>query len=276
VVAVGDLHGDYAATLEVLQLVGATSDQNAWIGGALTLVQTGDQLDRGDGERAILDLLIRLKDQAEAAGGNVVILNGNHETMNVGGDFRYVTERGFAEFEGADPRPLPETLLRQLPPNSHSRAAAFFPGGTYARRLAAHPVIAVVGDSVFAHGGVLMGHVEYGIDKLNSEVKQWLLGDGPAPQEVLSPDAPVWTRLYSEGEPSEAACRQLSQVLQSLGVKRMVVGHTVQKLGITSGCEQKIWRIDVGMSSYYAGSSVSALEISGGQVRVLQRQKRQK
>lgn len=274
VVAVGDLHGDFEATQDVLRLVGATDEQNSWIGEKLTLVQTGDQLDRGDGERAILDLLVQLQDQAGRAGGNVVILSGNHETMNVGGDFRYVTERGFAEFQGADPRPLPENLLRQLPPHSHPRAAAFFPGGSYARKMAGNPVVAIVGDSVFAHGGVRMSHVSYGLDRLNAEVRDWFLGERRPPELVLAEDAPVWTRLYSDGQPSAEACRELTEVLTSLGVKRMVVGHTVQKSGISSACEGKVWRIDVGMSAYYQGGIVSALEIANGNVRVLERQKR--
>jgi hypothetical protein len=48
----------------------------------------------------------------------------------------------------------------------------------------------------------------------------------------------------------------------------MVVGHTVQKTGISSACEGRIWRIDVGLAHYYGGS-VAALEIAQGQVRVL-------
>src|SRR4051794_38999116 len=60
IVAIGDLHGDLEATRAALKLAGAIDDKDHWAGGALMVVQTGDQLDRGDGERAILDLLDRL------------------------------------------------------------------------------------------------------------------------------------------------------------------------------------------------------------------------
>jgi hypothetical protein len=54
----------------------------------------GDLLDRGDQELPLLYFLERLKRQAAAAGGAVHVLNGNHETMNVAGQYRYVTHGG--------------------------------------------------------------------------------------------------------------------------------------------------------------------------------------
>ncbi|MFY0537705.1 metallophosphoesterase [Nannocystis pusilla] len=68
-VALGDLHGDFEATRAALRLAGAIDPQDKWIGKELMVVQTGDQLDRGDGERKILELLERLQTEARAAGG---------------------------------------------------------------------------------------------------------------------------------------------------------------------------------------------------------------
>lgn len=60
--------------------------------------QVGDQLDRGNNEVQILYFLERLQKEAAAAGGALHILNGNHETMNVGGRFRYATTPGRIDF----------------------------------------------------------------------------------------------------------------------------------------------------------------------------------
>jgi len=57
-------------------------------------------------------------------------------------------------------------------------------------------------------------------------------------------------------------------VLDALGAKRMVVGHTVQAGGITEACDGKVRRIDVGLSSYYGGP-IQALEIKGEDIKVL-------
>src|SRR5688500_7048381 len=155
VVAIGDLHGDVAATKRALKLAGATDDQDRWKGGKLVVVQTGDQLDRGDDEPDILDLLERLSSEAAAAGGALHVLNGNHEVMNVQGDFRYVTEDGFRDYPSTDAAGMHQPLLERLPAEQRGRAAAFLPGEEVAKRLAKRPSIIQVGDNVFVHGGLL-------------------------------------------------------------------------------------------------------------------------
>ncbi len=274
-VAIGDLHGDLTATREVLQLAGAIDAEDRWVGKNLTVVQTGDQLDRGDDERAILDLLSRLATEAKAAGGSLVALNGNHETMNAAGDFRYVTPGAKGTYRGVSESSVSPDLLARVPAEFRDRAAAFFPGGHYAKLLSQRPIIAVVGESLFAHGGVHLMHVKYGIDRINAEVTSWLAGSGKPPSIIQSERSPVWTREFSLPEPSAQACAELREVLRAVGVRRLVVGHTVQEKGVTSACDEQVWRIDVGMSAYYGGDQIMALEIEGDKVRVLSRKKAQ-
>jgi hypothetical protein len=267
-VAIGDLHGDIEATRKVLRLAGAIDDKDGWVGGALWVVQTGDQLDRGDGERAIVDLFERLAGEAKAAGGAVIALNGNHEVMNVALDFRYVTEGGFKDFVGATSALDGNSRLTSLSEPTRARAAAFVPGGPYARKLAARSTIAIIGDTVFAHGGVLPKHVKYGLARINREVSAWMNGNAAsAPSIVTSEDGPIWTRRYSAA-PDPVDCALLTETLAAVGAKRMVVGHTVQREGITSGCDKKVWRIDVGLARFYGGKP-AALEIRGDAVQKL-------
>jgi hypothetical protein len=266
-VAIGDLHGDVAVTRAALRLAGAIDDSERWIGGDLTVVQTGDQLDRGDDERDILDLFARLAAAAPAAGGQVIALNGNHEVMNVQGDFRYVTPGAIGDFTGVRPR---SPQASQAPSNFEDRAAAFFPGGAYARALSERDVVAVVGDSVFVHGGVAPAHVRFGIERINEETRQWMLGvTRGVPESVANDASPIWMRDYSLDPVSPGACQALGEVLAALGVQRMVVGHTVQKDGISSACDNRVYRIDVGLSRYYGQGPIQVLEIDENSVRVL-------
>jgi hypothetical protein len=269
-VAIGDLHGDLAATRTALKLAGAIDDKDHWAGKDLMVVQTGDQLDRGDDERAMLDLLDRLTAEAKAAGGSMVVLDGNHEVMNVALDFRYVTPGGLKDFAGLAGADLSDPRLQTVPEANRARAAAFLPGAPVARRLAARGIIAVVGDSVFVHGGVLPKHVRYGIDRMNGEVSAWMEGKAPsAPAIVTSEDGPIWTRQYSAAA-GEDDCRVLREALALVPAKRMVVGHTVQRGGISPACGEQVWRIDVGLAKLYGGKP-EVLEITGDKVQVLGR-----
>jgi hypothetical protein len=268
IVAFGDVHGDLEATRTALRTAGAIDEESRWIGGKLIVVQTGDQLDRGDDEREILDLFERLRVAAKAAGGAFYALLGNHELMNAMGDFRYVTDGGFADFaEGIDYDP-DDPLLADFEPRERGRMAAFAPGGPYALRLAEQSVILRAGNTIFVHGGVLPDHVAYGIDRINREAKDWLLGRTEFPEILDGADSPEWSRLYSQ-EPDSVACATVAQVLQLLEAQRMVVGHTVQPGGVASACEGLVWRIDSGMSAHYGGP-VEVLEILGDSVRVLE------
>ncbi len=268
VVAMGDWHGDLDAARRALRLAGAIDAQDRWIGDDLVVVQTGDQLDRGDQERAILDLLERLAAEAEAADGAVHALLGNHELMNVAGDFRYVTPGGWADFADTGSASEPaDSALAALPPAQRPRAAAFAPGGQYARRLAAHPVVLIIGRTAFVHGGLLPAHLEYGLERLNRETAAWLRGEGPEPAIYQQRDDPVWARHFSD-EPDAGDCALLASVLADLDCDRLVVGHTVQDGGIAPHCDGRVWCIDTGAAAHYGGT-VQVLEITPAGVRAL-------
>lgn len=275
VAAIGDVHGDLAATRSALRLVGAIgAADDRWTGGKMVLVQTGDQLDRGDDEQAIVDLLQQLSEEAAAAGGAVHVLNGNHEFMNVMGDLRYVTPGGFADFADVAGLDLSDPRLSEVAEPMKARVAALAPGGPYAKVLAQRNTVVIVGDTVFVHGGVLPKHVPDGVESLqalNADARAWLVDGKTGAQTmasmVMANDGVVWTRLYSD--PSQGGgCEQLDQMLTKVGAKRLVVGHTVQRDGVTSACDGKVWRIDVGMAAHYGGKP-QAIVIEGNTVTVV-------
>jgi hypothetical protein len=78
----------------------------------------------------------------------------------------------------------------------------------------------------------------------------------------------VWSRHYSD-EPDAEDCRLLEEALDGLGARRMVVGHTVQREGISPACGGKVWRIDVGLARHYGGKP-AILDLRNGQPRVIE------
>ncbi|XP_058075482.1 shewanella-like protein phosphatase 1 [Magnolia sinica] len=237
IIAVGDLHGDLAQARCALEMAGVLSSdgQDLWTGKETVLIQLGDILDRGEDEIAILSLLKSLSIQAEANGGAVFQLNGNHETMNVEGDFRYVDlgaleecidfmeylnefdddwEKAFIGWINVSERWKEERRMSQ----SHwgpwklmkrqkgviARSSLLRPGGLLACELAHHAVVLKVDDWVFCHGGLLPHHVAYGIERMNREVSNWMRGfseNSNSPEIPFTAtrgyDSVVWNRLYS-------------------------------------------------------------------------------
>lgn len=244
-VAIGDLHGDISAARRALRQAGAIDSHDRWIGGSMGVVQLGDILDRGDGERAIIDLFERLEQDAAAAGGSFTWLLGNHELMNASGDFRYVTDGGWRDFDG-------------------HRDSALSVGGTYRRIFADQDVTVRIGQTLFSHAGIEPSWAQ-DLPAINRDARCWLGGAGPRPALASDSTGPVWTRAWGAASPD---CAALDQVLAATGASRMVVAHSVQKHGITSACGGKLWRIDTGMSHAYGGP-VQVLEIDGDAARVI-------
>ncbi|THH05860.1 hypothetical protein EW145_g4488 [Phellinidium pouzarii] len=90
IVAVGDLHGDFGNALKVLQMAGVVDTAGDWTGDVELFVQTGDIIDRGKDTIKLFLWMEKLRSQARNVGGDVISHLGNHEWMNLLGDWRYV------------------------------------------------------------------------------------------------------------------------------------------------------------------------------------------
>jgi len=248
IVAVGDLHGDLDNAMAALALTGVIDEQGRWAGENTVLVQTGDTTDRGPDSAELLDLMRRLSEEATRAGGRVVPLLGNHEVMNLHGDWRYVDPGDVAHFGGVEPR-----------------KAAFGKDGQYGSWLRTLDITQKVGDTVFAHGGVTPDYASRGVDGINALARSsW--ADPRAP--VYGSDGPLWYRGYVLDDEKDA-CPRLSRALDTLSAKRMVVGHTTRRDGkIQTRCNGALVVIDIGIADHY-GAHIGALEILGKDARAL-------
>jgi len=195
VVAIADIHGAFDAMVETLQRTNVIDDERKWSGDNTHLVIVGDILDRGPKSRDAMDLLMQLEAEATSAGGAVHVVIGNHESMNLIGDLRYVSKAEYAAF-AADETPeerqrwfeayakrhaadsSPDGLLakfdEQFPAGFFALRRAFRPDGVYGRWLLTKPVIAVVNGTAFVHGGLSPLVAELGLDGVNRGLKNEL------------------------------------------------------------------------------------------------------
>ena len=188
VVALSDIHGAYDALVATLQNAAVLDAELGWTGGAAHLVIVGDILDRGAKSRDAMDLLMRLEQEALAAGGRVHVLIGNHEAMNLVGDLRYVAKaefEAFADEETADERErwLAEYARRKgagdisdelradfderFPAGFFAHRRAFDADGKYGSWLLSKPVVVVVNGTAFVHGGLSPMIADIGLEGVN-------------------------------------------------------------------------------------------------------------
>jgi hypothetical protein len=184
IVVIGEVQGSAATVTRLLTHLGLADAQGHWTGGDTVLVQTGDLMDGGEHVRAVLDLFMRLQEEAPAAGGRVIVLMGNHEAMNILGELRDVNYLAYQSFAG------PESEARQRQAfddyvawrQGRARAVgsgefvfgedfkaewlathpvgwieyveAMGAGGEYGKWLRTLPVAAQFGEVVFIHAGI--------------------------------------------------------------------------------------------------------------------------
>ena len=191
VVAFADVHGAYEELTALLRSTGVVDAGLRWTGGTAHLVSLGDLLDRGADSRKVMDLLMRLQQEAAAAGGRVHVVLGNHEAMNVLGDLRYVDASEFAPYapdEDAAERARNKTgfLARQpgttdadferlFPPGFFGHRRLLGPDGHYGQWLLGLPVAVKINDTVYMHGGpssLLHGR---SLEQLNGDYRAALL-----------------------------------------------------------------------------------------------------
>ncbi len=312
IIAIGDLHGDYDAFEAILLDAGLMDSRKRWTGDDTILVQTGDVPDRGPDSLRIIKRLQDLQKRAARKGGRVITLVGNHESMNVTGDLRYVhpgeyeafadrksTQRREATFLanreaietfylGQDPT-LSSTAIKAMwfeatPLGKLEHQRAWAPDGDVGRWVAQNPAIAIIGDSLFVHGGISAPYTVHSISTMNAMVSDALIARENSAASILYDElGPLWYRgnVYvraqdqaPEGDGSNAlemdsVPAPLSQgdeidlVLSTFDVDRLVIGHTPSLTGIKSTHGGKIIQIDTGIAAYYGGTQ-SYLEIRDG------------
>jgi hypothetical protein len=200
IIAIGDIHGSIDGLKSILKVTGLTDANGKWTGGRTQLLQTGDYTDRGEGTRAVLDLLMALEPQAKSAGGRAFALLGNHEVMNLLGETRDVTREIFATFADANSEkkrqsaweayaklaaqkqqrgePIPtvyaqtrEAWLTTHPPGFVEYKEAFAPRGKYGAWLRGKPMVTEVGGNIFMHAGIAPESAPAKIDDLNTQLR---------------------------------------------------------------------------------------------------------
>ncbi len=235
-----DVEGEYDSLLRFLKANDVVDDEGHWSFGKGHLVGVGDMVDRGDQVTETLLLFYRLSIEAEAAGGHLHFILGNHEVMFMGGDIRY-----------ARPKYKEAAALMGIP--SRALLGADTVVGRWLRSCNS---IERIGDLLFVHAGISTATAgdKLDIDAINTDIRSVI---GMLRNEIRDVDkkilawgsyGPLWYRGYFGVQVATYGPRQsvedLDRILNGAGAKRVIVGHThVDKP--TGLYEDRVLAIDV-------------------------------
>lgn len=346
VVAIADIHGAWDNLIAILRQAELIDRRDRWSGGDAILVQTGDFIDRGAESVQVAQYLRKLQKQAEKDGGQVIVLLGNHEVLNLIGDLRYVTrdilsayidsrsearhtfycndyakhvrrKAAMAEQEVPSQREVLSKCQNAQAFGLVEYIEALGPKGELGEWMRTLPATVQIGEVVFLHGGLSPALAGRDLDDINATVTRQLaefdrgrayllknrhilstthlrdilvtarqLAEAATTKQrevpepirplldfesslLINSDGPFWFRGYANWEDDEGA-EQLDAILDPLGARRVVVGHTPQHShDIVSRFDQRVFLIDTGMLTTYYKGRASALEFRDGAIRAL-------
>jgi len=211
ILAVGDTHGEYQRLVNNL-IANKVIDKNLnWIYGKSHLVLVGDIFDRGDKVTECLWLIRKLEKQAEEANGMVHFVLGNHESMILRNDIRYVAPKYYS-------------LCYNLGVDFKSIYAQNTFMGRWLRNK---NVIIKINDIIFNHAGISQKLVDskYSIDDINNNITDILYSQSKLePNNIkllMSSDGPIWYRGYFKTD-----SLNVKSILANYSANYIVVGHT--------------------------------------------------
>jgi hypothetical protein len=206
--AVGDIHGALPRLAELLNEAGIIDQRHRWVARATTGICIGDYFNRGEDGAGVMALLRRLQGEAQAAGGRLLSLLGNHDVLMCGVlAERRATPYGeiaslwllnggrFLDLEAMERDPTAEAWVRRL------------------------PAMLLLGDTLYLHSDTV-AYLQLGqsVDEVNAAVQEVLVrGD-------LVRIVALFDLLSRRGELHDPAC--VDQLLKRFGGERLVHGHT--------------------------------------------------
>jgi hypothetical protein len=284
VVAIGDIHGNLRDTIKIFLTAKLIDKKGNWIAkpSNTIVIQVGDQLDscrpsnkqkcglndettkKLKGDLAVFKFFYKVNKNAEKKGGKVISLLGNHEIMNVIGDFRYISKNDIEYINKLNL--LNKDLNLSNKELLEIRRLLFKRGNYFAKYMACTRQSAIIiGTNLFIHAGILPELAKkFKINEINTLVRTWLLDilkldnitNNNVKDILFNEISPFWNRILGSipknSNLSNDECQNyIAPVLNLWEIENMIVGHTPTQVfgnNMNSTCDNKLWRIDIGLS----------------------------
>lgn len=214
-----DIEGEFEPFRNLLLVAKVIDKKYNWVFGKGKLIIAGDLFDRGKQVCQFLWLLYKLEVEANKKGGQVHVILGNHDIMNLSGDFRYVE----AEY------------MNNAKLMNETYAALYGSNTELGKWLRSKNIIEKIDGLLVLHGGISAEINKMGmpLQQINGRCRPFYEVAGRASKitdKTLLPlfsgtTSPFWYRGYFLDP--KASSRQVDSTLLLYGCKKIIVGHDI-------------------------------------------------
>lgn len=262
IIIIGDVHGDIKRFKQILIDASVINNNFEWTAEPpnTIIVQLGDQIDSLNrlttekwevlNDYEMIYFTEHLDNIARVKGGRCISLIGNHELMNVIGDFSYVS-------------PLNQEEIR---------TSLFKPQGSIALLLAKRPLVVKIKDLLFCHAKMNIRHLEilkkYDKDVfyLNTIWENYLKNNKIKIEDkeildniIIGSKGILWNRDTND-------INETTKLFNNLKVSYMFLGHTA--LPQVTILDNQIWYCDTGLSRAFGTKQYQYIDINNNSINV--------
>lgn len=265
--AVSDLHGRFDLFAAILKTGKVINDQYEWTYGNNHLVIDGDIFDRGADVLPILWLIYKLEFEAQAAGGKVTTILGDHEEMVMRDNLKYT----FAKYNNLSQKAMNMTYGKMWGLTN-----------VMGNWLRSKNTIQIVGDNLYVHAGLSKAFMERTetVPEINELVsksiyltKEERKKQFPDIADFLYSDdydGPLWYRGMVKTSSSYNPIKEadVDKLLSGYNVKRVIVGHT-ENSRIKFNYGGKVYDICVNHPDTFEDEETRAMLIEGESIMAM-------
>lgn len=262
IIIIGDVHGDIKRFKQILIDASVINNNFEWTAEPpnTIIVQLGDQIDSLNrlttekwevlNDYEMIYFTEHLDNIARVKGGRCISLIGNHELMNVIGDFSYVS-------------PLNQEEIR---------TNLFKPQGSIALLLAKRPLVVKIKDLLFCHAKMNIRHLEIlkkydkDIFYLNTIWENYLKNNKIKIEDkeildniIIGSKGILWNRDTNDSA-------ETAKLFNNLKVSYMFLGHTA--LPQITFLDNQIWYCDTGLSRAFGTKQYQYIDINNNSINV--------
>ncbi len=263
-IAISDIEGNFNAFSSFLMANHVIDSTYNWIFDNGHLILNGDFVDRGEQVPQVLWLIYKLEYEARHQGGKVHFILGNHEIMNIQGNFFYAKNK-YKKLSLLLANKNESTLGYRYLYNKYS---------VLGKWLRSKPIAIQLGSYIFTHAGLSPKLLYYNLDisELNkisdTYIEQNIYKKNTTDDKVnivCGKHSPFWYRglvqdckYYDKIKP-----QVLNQLLTSYNAKYICIGHTIVN-DVSTDFNGKVIRIDVKHGKNKYSKDTKGIRIENG------------